>query len=100
MRYLPRSTRAIAMQVNPALDPAPTGRQVLAVGRVLSLPRTCGNCGGFKAVRVRIGGRLVTIHCSECVPAPTAGVVDDIEREDDQRGYEAEDRAVEGTVAR
>ncbi|MFM9735200.1 hypothetical protein [Streptomyces niveiscabiei] len=103
MRHLPRSshTRAITMQVNPDLDPAPTGRTVLAVGRVLRTPRTCDNCAGFKAAKVLIGKQLITIHCSECVPAsPTGGIVDDIEREDDQQGYEAEDRAPEGTVAR
>ncbi|WP_037874218.1 hypothetical protein [Streptomyces sp. PsTaAH-124] len=90
MRHLPRTTRVLTMQVNP--DTTPVSKCVLVVGRIVR--PACENCDGFKAVKVVIGGRLVTIHCSECVPAPTAGlddVLDDVEREDNGRGYEAED---------
>ncbi|QKZ20584.1 hypothetical protein [Streptomyces chartreusis] len=89
MRNLPRTKRVLTTQVNIDTAPAPDGRMVLAVGRFRRLP--CENCGDFKAVKVVIGGPLVT--CSECV-APTAGlddVMDDVEGADDAKGYETED---------
>lgn len=98
MRHLPRTTRVLTTQVN--TDTTPASKRVLAVGRFVR--PTCENCDGFKAVKVVIGGRLVTIHCSECVSSPTAGlddVMDDVERQDDGRGYEAEDLLVAGAVA-
>lgn len=94
MRHLPRTTRVLTTHVNTDTTPAP--KRVMVVGR-FNRP-TCDNCDGFKAVKAEVGGRIVTIHCSECVPAPTAGVVDDIEREDDSKGYEAED-LLAGAVA-
>ncbi|MEU6055906.1 hypothetical protein ABZ829_36445 [Streptomyces xanthochromogenes] len=93
MRHLPRTTRVLTTQVNTDTTPAP--KRVLVVGRFVR--PTCENCDDFKAVKVVIGGRLVTIHCSECVPAPTAGlddVLDDVEKQDNGRGYEAEDLLV------
>lgn len=93
MRHLPRSKRAVTTHVNAdTTTAAPNGRRVLVVGRFLR--PTCDNCDGFKAVKVVIGKRLVTIHCSECVPAPTAGlddVMDDVERQDNEQGPEADD---------
>ncbi|ELP67903.1 hypothetical protein PV735_46730 [Streptomyces turgidiscabies] len=93
MRHLPRSKRAVTTHVNPDLSTSPDeGPKVLAVGR-FQRP-TCDNCGGFKAAKVVIGGRIATIHCSECVPAPTAGlddVMDDVERQDNEQGPEADD---------
>lgn len=100
MRNLPRRTRAVATQVNTDTTPAANGRRVLVVGRFLR--PTCDNCDDFKAAKVVIGGRLVTIHCSECVPSPSAGlgdVLDDVERQDDEQGPEAEDLFVLGAVA-
>lgn len=67
MRHLPRHTRAFSTQVNPDPTPAPNGRRVLVVGRVLR--SACGNCGGFQTAKVLIGGQLVTVHCPECSPA-------------------------------
>lgn len=99
MRHLPRSKRAVTTCVNPDLSATPNeGPKVLVVGR-FQRP-TCDNCDGFRAVKVVIGGRLVTIHCSECAPGATAGlndVIDDIEREDDEQGPEG--RFVLGAVA-
>ncbi|MFH8343136.1 hypothetical protein [Streptomyces sp. AM6-12] len=93
MRHLPRTTRVLTTQVNTDTTPAP--KRVLVVGRFVR--PTCENCDDFKAVKVVIDGRLVTIHCSECVPSPAAGlddVMDDVERQDDGHGYEAEDLLV------
>ncbi|WP_330294088.1 hypothetical protein [Streptomyces sp. NBC_00576] len=101
MRHLPRSKRAVTTHVNPDISTSPDeGPKVLAVGR-FQRP-TCDNCGGFKAAKVTIGSRLVTIHCSECVPASTAGlddVMDDVERQDNEQGPEAEDLFTAGRAA-
>lgn len=96
MTNLPRPTRAITTQVNPDTTPVP--KRVLVVGRFLR--PTCDNCDGFETVKVTIGGQLFSIHCMVCTaPAPaTAGIVDDIEREDDRRGYEAEDLLAEAVA--
>ncbi|WP_327359877.1 hypothetical protein [Streptomyces sp. NBC_01304] len=80
MRHLPRHNHVLTTQLTD--DAAPE----------------C--CGGFKAVKIRVGGRLVTIHCSECVPSPgTASVIDDVHEEDEAEGYETEDQYA-GAVAR
>ncbi|WP_371558738.1 hypothetical protein OG416_39015 (plasmid) [Streptomyces longwoodensis] len=96
MRNLPRTHRVLTTQVNTDTTPAPNGRRVLAVGRFVRA--ACENCDGFESVKVVIGGQLVTIDCTVCTaPAPTAGlddVMDDIERQDDGRGFEAEDLLV------
>ncbi|MEU0743991.1 hypothetical protein, partial [Streptomyces sp. NPDC006134] len=88
----------LTTHINPDTTPAP--KRVLVVGRFRR--PTCDNCDDFKAVKVVIGGRLVTIHCSECVPSPAAGlddVMDDVEREDNGHGYEPEDLLVTKAVA-
>ncbi|MBV9024694.1 MAG: hypothetical protein JO362_13085 [Streptomycetaceae bacterium] len=87
MRHLPRHRRALTMKVNQDPTPEPTRFD----------PPAC--CGGFKAVTVRAGTRLVTVHCWECVPSPAAGVIDDIEREDDEQGYETENAVCRGWAA-
>ncbi|MCX4554591.1 hypothetical protein [Streptomyces sp. NBC_01500] len=99
MRNLPRTHRVLTTQVNTDTTPAPNGRRVLVVGRFVR--PTCDNCDGFESVKVVIGGELVTIDCTVCT-APTAGlddVMDDIERQDDGRGFEAEDLLVAGRAA-
>lgn len=96
MRNLPRTKRVLTTQVNADTTAAPNGLRVLAVGRFIR--PACDNCNGFESVKVTIGGELVTIDCTVCTaPAPTAGlddVMDDIERQDDGRGFEAEDLLV------
>lgn len=90
MRHLPRTTRVLTTQVNTDTTPAPNGRRVLVVGR-FARP-TCDNCDGYESARVVAGGRLVTVLCPVCRPAPVeAGVIDDVQDEDDATGYEAED---------
>ncbi|MFF4647468.1 hypothetical protein [Streptomyces sp. NPDC001389] len=91
MSNLPRPTRVLTRQVNPDTTPAPNGLRVLVVGRFL--PATCKSCGDFKSAKVVIGGELRTVHCTVCLLSPTAGlddVMDDVEREDNGRGFEAE----------
>ncbi|MFC7933076.1 hypothetical protein [Streptomyces cinereoruber] len=94
MRHLPRTTRVLTTQVNTDTTPAP--KRVLVVGR-FTRP-TCDNCDGFESVKVVIGGELVTVDCTVCTaPAPSAGldeVMDDVEKQDNGRGYEAEDLLV------
>ncbi|MFD8386532.1 hypothetical protein ACFV2X_49925 [Streptomyces sp. NPDC059679] len=93
MRHLPRRRRALATQVNDTPAPVPT--PVAAAPAPLC-------CGGFKAATVRVDGRLITVHCWECVPSPaTAGVIDDIEAEDEADDYEDEPESllIYGAVA-
>lgn len=90
MRNLPRTMRVLTTQVNTDPTPAPNGRRVLVVGRVIR--PTCDNCHGFESVKVVVSGELVTINCTVCAaPSPTAGVIDDVQDEDEAEGYEAED---------
>ncbi|MFF3460452.1 hypothetical protein ACFYXH_40480 [Streptomyces sp. NPDC002730] len=98
MRNLPRTIRVLTTQVNTDTTPAPNGRRVLVVGRFRR--PTCDNCDDFKSVKAVIDGELVTIDCTECTaPSPTAGVIDDIESEDEAEGFEAEDALVQGRAA-
>ncbi|MFF0487258.1 hypothetical protein [Streptomyces sp. NPDC004435] len=94
MRHLPSTTRVLTTQVNTDTTPAP--KRVLVVGRFVR--PTCDNCDGFESVKVVIGGELVTVDCTVCTaPAPSAGldeVMDDVEKQDNGRGYEAEDLLV------
>ncbi|MEU6284982.1 hypothetical protein [Streptomyces sp. NPDC047028] len=103
MRHLPRTTRVLTTQVNTDTAPAPDGRRVLIVGRFAPARLICDNCDGFESVKVVIGGELVTVDCTVCTaPAPSAGlddVLDDIEGQDERRGFEAEDLLVAGAVA-
>lgn len=86
MRHLPRRRRALATQVNDTSIPGPIP------GPIEDDPAPApACCGGFRAVRVRAEGRLITVHCWECVPSPaTAGVIDDIEAEDEADDFEDE----------
>ncbi|MBV9025217.1 MAG: hypothetical protein JO362_15820 [Streptomycetaceae bacterium] len=87
MRHLPRHRRALTTKVNDTTEPTRFD------------PPAC--CGGFKAVAIRAGARLITVHCWECVPSPaTAEVIDDIEREENEQGYETEDLLVAEAVTR
>lgn len=82
MRNLSRHRHAVtsAVALITAAEPGPDGHP------------DC--CGGWQSVKARVSRRLLTVHCPECVPAPSANVLDDIEREDDEdgeNGYEPED---------
>ncbi|WP_086708906.1 hypothetical protein [Streptomyces antimycoticus] len=78
MPYLPRRRRALVTKVSITTSPEPAPASPAP-------PLLC--CGGFKAVKVRAEGQLITVHCWECITSPaTAGVIDDIEAE-----VEAED---------
>ncbi|MGW6412176.1 hypothetical protein ACWF95_33985 [Streptomyces vinaceus] len=97
MSNLPRHPRVPSMQVNPDARTTPDRPRVLVVGRVAKA--VCKHCDGFEAA-VRIGKPLVTVACPKCSPTPAqAGVIEDIEREDDRRGYEADDLHTAGAVA-
>ncbi|MGW6605154.1 hypothetical protein [Streptomyces sp. NPDC055036] len=60
----------------------------------------CPSCSGFTKVKVRDGARLLrTITCQDPSHAVTAGVIDDVEDEDNSKGFEPEDLLVRGRVA-
>ncbi|MBU3865540.1 hypothetical protein KN815_16080 [Streptomyces sp. 4503] len=82
MPYLPRRRRALVTKVSNTTSPEPAP---------VSPAPALACCGGFKAVKVRAGSQLITVHCWECITSPaTAGVIDDIWDEDERKGYEPE----------
>ncbi|OEV13019.1 hypothetical protein [Streptomyces nanshensis] len=52
-----------------AMEAPIAGPRLVAVGKEGPAFEPCGNCRGFETVKVRVDGRLISVHCPVCAQA-------------------------------